>query len=280
MRKVRTQSKFLESNALIRTKQRSFENIASKFSQCDIVGCQPIPLRFITKVGEGKAPTLIHPDDRLWRGIAAEELRPQEVLDSTPLNDPWIQFFVSKPADMSARQQRAFDRWHPTAEAAGMEIAGWIQSSVEPRDFPRNPLTAWVYYLREGFEAGFSMSVDRDGEGGFVFQDVLFASCYFSGWLASNDWPLVQPDSDSVANGGKANRKRKKNSTEDHADWEEVYREYEKSNLKGDRKAAKKGDCTRKFQAFYESRKDLQNWTMKVAWKKTEAARKRIARRA
>ena len=90
---------------------------------------------------------------------------------------------------------------------------------------------------------------------------------------------LMKPDSDSVANGGKANRKRKTPATKDHADWEKVYRDYKKSKLIGDRKAERKGDWTRKFQAFYESREDLQSWTMEVAWKKIEAARQRIASR-
>lgn len=95
------------------------------------------------------------------------------------------------------------------------------------------------------------------------------------------DWAPVQSDSDSGSDAGKvAKPNRKRPSTEEHDDWEKVYREYEKSNLTGDRKAEKKGDWTRKFQVFYESRRDLEAWKIEIAWGNLEAARKRIARRS
>lgn len=265
---------------LIQTKRTTFENLRDRFNQCDATGCRPIAIRLIAIAGKGCPTPLFHPVDRLWKGVEASQFEPAPILDSTDLDNPWFQYFVAKPASMSTEQEAAFARWRVTAETAGLELANCLRASEHSDRFPSSPLVLWVNHLSQASDGGFSLPVDRDGEREIVFKDVVLASSNFSGWLASNDWPLVQPDSDSVANGGKANRKRKKNSTEDHADWEEVYRDYEKSNLKGDRKAAKKGDCTRKFQAFYESRKDLQNWTMKVAWKKTEAARKRIARRS
>ncbi len=80
------------------------------------------------------------------------------------------------------------------------------------------------------------------------------------------------------ARGRKSRRKR--DQSDHQQDWVKVFREYETFSKPPNYKKQRSGNWTAKFEAFWQSRQDLQAWSLKAAWEHCESARKRIDRRS
>lgn len=74
--------------------------------------------------------------------------------------------------------------------------------------------------------------------------------------------------------------RRKVGASDNQKDWEKVYREYDASKKPAGFVSRRPGPWTHKFEAFWESREDLQAWTIDAAWRQVEAGRGRIGRRS
>ena len=76
------------------------------------------------------------------------------------------------------------------------------------------------------------------------------------------------------------NKRRKATQEDDHQDWEKVYRDYDAFTATKKTKSKKNGPWTARFEAFWSNRRDLQAFKLDAAWRRMEAARRRIERRS
>lgn len=281
-------------NKSVAAKKADFCNIKDRFNNSDNSNSPPLPIRLILTQGEGCAPTLVHPADRTWKGFLAEELSPTVIVDQSPVNAPWYQFFLSKPAELIAEQQIAFKRWRSIAEAAGSELRNLFETPDDTVTAPRNPIIFWAYSLVLASRTFTQISVTTHSENEHIIEDVILASSTFANRLATESWPLQEEEHRSAeaeltaiaqqlfelmrSTSGQNKKKAKKSSEEDKY-WEEIHRDYKKFKKTHENHNRENVVGTRKFEQFYASTPGLKATDKEEVWKKLCSAGRRIRRR-